>query len=131
MTPVHANAQPGRERAGASRESLGHIGDGPIVFGRTGALDEDDAMGAGKHQDRFEFTARARARVTIELESGTFDTYLILEGPDRFREVDDDGGDGRDSRIETELPVTGVYTVIVTSYGDGATGRYELRVAPR
>ena len=131
VTPVHANAQPGRERAGASRESLGHIGDGPIVFGRTGALDEDDAMGAGKHQDRFEFTASARVRITVELESGTFDTYLILEGPDRFLEVDDDGGNGTDSRIETELPATGVYTVIVTSYGDGTTGDYRLAIASR
>lgn len=76
--------------------------------------------------------ARAGERLTIHAESEDLDTYVGI-GRGRGEEFeslaeDDDGGGGLDSRLEFEVPETGVYTIRVTSAGAGQTGRFAVRV---
>ena len=102
-----------------------------VVIGtpRDGALDVGDRqLRTGEFVDEFHFTGRARQRVVIDVDSSTFDTYLIVRGPG-VREENDDRGDGStNSRVELELPVNGTYYVAVTSYAVGESGTYQVRV---
>jgi hypothetical protein len=79
---------------------------------------------------RHSFDGRAGQHVTIDLTSGAFDTYLVLEGPEGFvvAENDDHGG-GTDSRISLELEQTGSYTVIVSGYWEDSEGPYEVVIS--
>lgn len=55
-----------------------------------------------------------------------FDGYLYLIHPDGDTDYDDDHGSTSRSRINIEIPETGVYTILATSYYDDSTGGYEL-----
>lgn len=81
------------------------------------------------YADIYRFELSAESRVTIDLTSDAFDTYLRLLDY-RADEIthDDDSGSGRDSQI-TETLRAGVYQIVATSYWAGATGAYELRIA--
>jgi hypothetical protein len=84
----------------------------------------------GKRFRRHSFDGRAGQYVTIDLTSGAFDTYLILEGPEGFVVADnDDYGAGTDSRISWELQQTGRYTVVVQGYWEDAEGPYEVVIS--
>jgi hypothetical protein len=109
--------------AAASGETL-RVGGGAGGDLRQG----DDQLDSGEFADHFRFTARRGERVSIELSSEQFDTYLILRRPDGEQQDNDDRGDieGTNSRIETALPADGEYEVVVTSYRPGETGRYQL-----
>jgi hypothetical protein len=110
----------------------------PLSIGGSirGSLDrQDEQLGRNKYVDRYRFTGRRGQRVSLELSSGAFDTYLTLSQPDGEELENDDttGADGRpslNSRIETVLPEDGQYTVAVSSYREGATGAYDLSVRP-
>ncbi len=67
----------------------------------------------------------------IDLTSSSFDTYLFLEtsGGTLLRS-NDDGGVGLNSRIIFTPSSTGNYRVVVSSFGAGATGSYNMRVSP-
>lgn len=79
--------------------------------------------------DWWVFTAQAGERISIEMTSSDFDTYLELRDPDgELVRDDDDSGRETDSYIENQiLPVTGQYTVVARAYdaGDGS-GAYEI-----
>jgi len=112
--------------------------DTPIRPGRVnGALSTNDCRsrlrGSNNHYaDRYSFTGTAGDRVSIELTSGNFDTYLYLVGPNGSLVTEnDDGGAGTDSRIPPDsgyytLPATGTYVIEATSYEAGRTGAYAL-----
>jgi len=65
----------------------------------------------------------------IDLQSGQFDTYLVLlDCHQQFVASDDDSGGNLNARIRYTVPSSGFYEVMVTSYRAGATGSYGLSV---
>jgi hypothetical protein len=101
----------------------------------SGRLQEGDLrLGGSKFQDRYLLAGRRGQRVRIGLESDDFDTFLMLEGPDGTTITSDDitenGRTSTNSRLDTVLVEDGNYVVTVTSYADGATGKYDLSVGP-
>lgn len=81
----------------------------------------------GQFFDRFQFEGRAGQAVQIELTSSSFDTYLIVRGPDGGGEENDDISDSdRNSRVVYTLPTNGLYDVYVSSYSRGESGDYSI-----
>jgi len=76
--------------------------------------------------------ASAGQRVTIDLVSSEFDTYLYLVGPG-FDEplFDDDGAGDLDSRITATLPQDGTYRIIASAIDANQIGAFTLRVEGR
>jgi hypothetical protein len=100
-------------------------------FGRL--EDGDETLTSGEYVDSYDFTGWPGQRVTIDLRSDAFDTYVILRNPDgKQTENDDaeDGGGAGHSRIDAELSDAGTYRVLVTSYEPGQTGPYRLTIGP-
>ena len=95
-----------------------------------GTLDtSDETCSRGGLADSYVITGAAGTTIQADLQSDVFDTYLILRGPDGAElAMDDDGGDGTDSRLHFTLPSDGLYEVLATSYSSGATGPYSLQV---
>jgi S1-C subfamily serine protease len=80
--------------------------------------------------DAYTFDGKAGQTVVIEMNSSELDSYLILlssDGTDIAQ--DDDGGGGRNSKVEVSLPADGTYTILANSRGTGEIGSYNLRVA--
>lgn len=94
---------------------------------------DDETLDSGKYVDAYVFSGRRGERVSLALQSGAFDAFLVLLGPDgtEIYEENDDGPDGsRNSRIDTVLQADGEYTIGVTSYGAGETGSYRFTAGP-
>jgi hypothetical protein len=66
--------------------------------------------------------------VTITLESGDFDAFLILrDAGGSVLDEDDDSAGSLNSRIQGfELPADGTYTIVVSSLGGSGSGSYTL-----
>ena len=60
------------------------------------------------------------------MESSDFDTYLRVSGPSFSAYNDDYDGSTSVSLVDFVAPQAGTYTIEVTSYSGGSTGRYEL-----
>ncbi len=102
-------------------------GQGSGTITRTGELSADDStLESGEYTDAYEFIGRPGDRVTIDLRSDDFDTYVMLVEPSGEQQENDDADGIGHSRIETALSETGIYEVIVTSYEPGEVGSYEL-----
>lgn len=87
----------------------------------------DDTLRSGEFVDIHRIEASPGQRLTIDVVSQDFDTYLIMIPPRGERlENDDVEGKPRHSVIETDITEPGTYTVAVTSYQRGETGAYEL-----
>ncbi len=83
--------------------------------------------GSSSYAQRHTFEGTGGQRVRILLSSEDFDAYLYLIGPTGdVLAYNDDGGQNRDAAITHTLPVGGIYTIEVTSYGGGGTGRYTV-----
>lgn len=81
-------------------------------------------------EDTYTFDGEAGQTMTIELESADFDTVLQLKGPDgELLTSNDDYGVTLNSTIVIELPETGTYSAIATSYS-GLGGSYQIEVRP-
>ena len=65
--------------------------------------------------------------LVFDLSSATFDSWLIVIGPDRTLE-DDDGGGGTNSRVVYPQAPPGSYRIVVNSWGTDGTGPYTLQV---
>lgn len=96
----------------------------PITAGTdaTGNLDESDALDSlGFRRDHWVYGARAGERVIITLSSTAFDAYLRVGrmSGGAFRQLpgaqDDDGGGGRNSRLELTLADSGEYVIDVSA----------------
>ena len=100
---------------------------------RAGSLGDDCESPSypGRLARYYSFTLGQAGPVEIDLVSSAFDTFLALrEGTDVAGGLvasDDDGGQGTNSRIETDL-AAGTYTIEATSYGTGVTGAFTLTV---
>lgn len=100
-----------------------------------GTLDAGDLMFFESFVDCYTFTGNAERQISIQMQSGDFDTRLTLYGPDgRFLDSNNDcPGDGTNSCIPDDtlqggrlsLPSTGTYTITAS----GATGNYSLTVS--
>ena len=117
--------RPGRERNG-----------GPIRAGRPaqGYLTASDpTLDGGEPFHLYTYSGRRGERVTIDLRSTDFDSYLVLgtaggrHGVGNALARDDDGGGNRNSRIDYVLPYDGEFVIRVNPLASGV-GRYELLV---
>lgn len=101
---------------------------GPRV--ERGRLESGDrTIRSGEFMDTYTFEGRPGQRVTLDLTSPDFDTYLIMVPAKGDQQENDDVDDRRGhSRIEADITELGTYRVLVTSYGKGESGNYELRV---
>lgn len=93
-----------------------------------GSFGSRDPVYRGSFVQAWALEGRAGQTVAIDLTSGELDTYLFFLGPGLDLLSDDDGGDGYDSRLCVELPETGTYRIVASTFGSEATGRYELHV---
>lgn len=91
-----------------------------------GVLTESDPIAEGRPVQAWALEGRAGQRVTIDLMSDDFDSYLQVIGPG-LHQTNDDGGEGLHSRLEITFPQDGTYRVVASSLG-GDPGSYSLRV---
>jgi Bacterial pre-peptidase C-terminal domain len=104
-----------------------------------GALSDDDADADGHHYDDYLVHVRAGQTRFITLDAlgegdAAFDTMIqILRAEAReggeVVDSDDDGGAGLNSMLGFTPEADGDYIVRVTSFTDGAKGRYRLRIS--
>lgn len=109
--------------AGPTASAAAH---GDVV---TGELRPGDAqLRSGEYVDTYSFRFAAGSRIHIEAQSDDFDTYLIVRSPDGQQFDLDDGLDGVDAVGDLTVGTGGDWTVMVTSYRPGETGRYRLTI---
>lgn len=90
----------------------------------------DEVLEEGEYFDRYTVAAEAGQTVIVDLRSPAFDTYLILDGPEGFREENDDWADDTmHSHIEMVAPADGEYSVLVTTFLAEEVGSYTLEIA--
>jgi hypothetical protein len=108
----------------------------PLVPGEItrGTLSSSDPVLDNRvYYDEYEFSARRGETIIVQMESSAFDAYLRLGMARRgggWRELayDDDGGNGRNSRLEYVVPEDGVYVVRASSL-NRSTGAYTLTLS--
>ena len=90
----------------------------------------DQTLPSGEYLHLIERYFSAGVPVELHLRSTEFDVYLAVAAPngDVLFEVDDTPGEGLDVRETFEPPVTGTYTLIVTSAFPNETGTYLLDI---
>ena len=88
----------------------------------------DDQLNSGEFTDSYTFIGQRGQRVAIDAVSDEFDTYLMLSPPTGDQLDNDDGPEGVNARLNEVLAEDGEYTVQVTSFAPGETGRYTLSV---
>lgn len=90
----------------------------------------DSTLGSGEFYDTYTFQGRRGQAVDIRLTSTAFDPYVLITGPNNFKQENDDdaqgGANNKNSRILVTLPADGAYRVIATSYQRGESGAYRL-----
>ena len=91
-----------------------------------GRLEPGDAETRGRYVDEYAVEWRQGERHAVDLR-GDFDTYLEVTGPGLRRQNDDVDEVGH-SAVEAIAPETGTYRVLVSSYGEGESGAYELSI---
>lgn len=93
--------------------------------------DSSNILPDGSFFNPYVFQGRAGQRVTIDMVSGDIDAYLIVMDLEsgEFYAQDDDGGGNLNASLSLELPYTGSYLIFANSYGEGETGRYQLRLS--
>ena len=115
---------------GCALDDLGALSGRVTRVGNLGG-DCESPNYSGRLARYYSFTLGQAGPVEIDLFSTAFDTFLTLrEGTDaegRLVVSDDDGGEGTNSRIATEVSA-GTYTIEATSYAPGFTGAFTLRV---
>lgn len=103
----------------------------PLVADRsaTGILASTDGVRWGlAYYDEWSYSAIAGQRIMVAMDSEEVDAYLLVLGDDGTEVAsDDDGGDGRNARLEFRARATGRYTILATSAIAEQTGRYTIR----
>lgn len=81
-------------------------------------------------EDTYTFDGEMGQSMTIELQSEEFDTILLLKGPDgEVLTSNDDYGGTLNSTIVIELPESGTYSAIASSFS-GQGGSYQIEIRP-
>jgi hypothetical protein len=83
---------------------------------------------------KFDATSGTTVSISIQAQSGSLDTYLVLLGPDNKALVsnDDANENTTNSAIDRNLAVDGTYTIVATRYGltiGGTEGNYQLTLS--
>ena len=95
-----------------------------------GSLDPTDGtLPTGERADIYGLTGEAGTSVRLELSSIAFDAYLMVVGPTGRHWENDDAGGTTDSVLELQLPTSGTYRVVASSFRAGAQGAYELKIS--
>ncbi|HZF31449.1 MAG TPA: hypothetical protein VE907_20200 [Gammaproteobacteria bacterium] len=89
----------------------------------------DDVLMSGEYADTFRFDGSSGHRAVVDLRSADFDPYVVVRTPSGAQFDNDDYGDdaGR-ALVALELDESGEYEVVVTSFSEGETGAYNLRL---
>ncbi|WP_152569570.1 MULTISPECIES: hypothetical protein [Sphingomonas] len=124
--PALAQSAPG-DLGNFLRSNSGTLTSGSTV---NGALESGDLVRTdGTFADGYLYNGQAGERLTVTLRSKQFDTWLVVDDPNSsFRETNDDGYGGTDSRMTVTLPRTATYIIAANSLSKGATGSYSLTV---
>ncbi|MDJ0767003.1 MAG: PPC domain-containing protein [Myxococcota bacterium] len=94
--------------------------------------DADPEIEAGRNGQVWALEGMAGDTYTIDLMSEDFDAYLYFVGPGIIDpRSNDDGGEGRNSRITVTLPEDGTYRVIASALYLSDSGSYQLQVTAR
>jgi Tfp pilus assembly protein PilV len=94
----------------------------------SGRLEQgDETLQSGEFVDTYTFSGTPGQRVRVALESNDFDTYLIVAAPSGSQEENDDA-EGTNSSLVLDLTESGEYQVWVTSFDEGDSGNYALRI---
>jgi len=90
----------------------------------------DSTVGDSTYADVFLFRPQSSGEAVIDLRSGDFDAYLILQdAAGRVLMTDDDSGAGSDARITYRVTAGQTYRILANSYGGSRdTGSYRLSV---
>ena len=89
----------------------------------------DSRLNSGEYTDVYELEGQRGDRLTILMNSGALDSYLMIAGPGGFDEQNDDAESGDlNSRLDVRLPVSGRYRIVATSFAPGETGAYQISV---
>ena len=93
-------------------------------------VNSDPTRREGQHFRTYTFNGTAGQRAVLDMNS-SFDTYLILNGPNNFEDHNDDiqYPENTNSRIDLILPATGSYQVSASSYSANIVGPYALSLA--
>jgi hypothetical protein len=117
-----AGGNPGRARpADAAALTLGGTVNGRLQEG------DRTLQNSGEFSDAYLVEGRPGQTLVVEMNSGDFDTYLLVRTPggESFDNDDDNGSSDR-SRLEVPMREAGRYRVVATSYRRGETGAYTL-----
>ncbi len=102
--------------------AIGGSVSGSLEFG-------DSQSSAGAFTDRVTFDASAGESLEVLVTSGEFDTTVTITDPNGAQlAFDDDGGGGTNSRASFTTVFGGTYTAVVSSYGTGETGAWQLTI---
>lgn len=101
---------------------------GGIGFDRAEVI-EGSLGGALRSEARHEVELQLGNYVEVNLDSGDFDAVLYVFGPDgELIAEDDDSGGGSNARVSFIAEQSGEYTLQATSFIDGGSGNYRLRL---
>ena len=105
----------------------GELVPGQAVDSRLSSFDQ--AAGDGRYQEIWAYRARAGQRLVVAMLSGDVDAYLRVVQPDgNIVALDDDSGGGTDARVEFEVPATGDYLIVATTFSSGEQGSYQIHL---
>jgi serine protease Do len=135
MSPV---ATIGQNRGTAAAETPLRL-DGSAVRGTLAT--GDNVLNDGSYADYYTFEGRAGQEVTIDLQSSSFNPYLIAfqmkpgqngaVAPEKIADNDDIGPGNLNARLTVTLPANGKYVIFANSKEGGESGDYQLRATVR
>jgi serine protease Do len=98
----------------------------------TGELTEtDEEADDGSYFKLYRVTVRAGEKLTITMRSAALDSYIVLghmvDGDWDQIAFDDDGGGGKNARLEHTFDTAGEYLIRANTVGANATGSFIIR----
>lgn len=92
--------------------------------------DADPTRPGGARYDAHTFTLREGQQAKVRMTSETFDTYLIVKGPDGAEFTNDDFEGTSVSQVEFVATRGGTYTVWASAFSSEGRGDYTVEVTP-
>lgn len=100
-----------------------------VIGGTGGAAKLVPGAGEVRRAHYYRLRGRRGDRVIIEMRSSDFDSFLEISDVSGFRNTNDDGGGGLNSRLAYDFTVDGYALITARGVGDNVTGAYELQVS--
>ncbi len=82
----------------------------------------------GEFYDPYSFSASLNQRVTVDMRSTAFDTYLIVTSPSGKEFINDDFDGTERSFLDLIAPESGLYSVRASAYSSDGSGGYSLEI---